>query len=86
MPVWQEQSRHPSVLPDPDFLNAYGDYLLFAQGAYWEAEPLYQRAVLAAERVIGPNHPHTKTFPATWEQRRASQGLPPNRGLPAQLG
>src|SRR5215469_1698366 len=59
--VWQEQSRHPSVSLDPGFLNAYGRYLEFAQGAYWEAEPLYQRALAARKRVLGAEHPGTLT-------------------------
>ena len=57
--VWQKQRQHPSISPDPAFLNAYGGYLSFAQGAYGEAEPLYQRALAASEQVLGAEHPDT---------------------------
>jgi hypothetical protein len=52
----QEQSRHPSVSPDPVFLNAYGGYLA-SQGAYREAEPLYRRSLAIQEKALGPGHP-----------------------------
>jgi hypothetical protein len=44
------------------------------------AEPLYQRAATAAERVLGAEHPDTKTIRANWEGLRASRRPPHLRG------
>jgi tetratricopeptide (TPR) repeat protein len=32
-----------------------------AQGKYSEAEPLYKRALVIWEKVLGPDHPHIAT-------------------------
>jgi tetratricopeptide (TPR) repeat protein len=39
-------------------LNQAGVYL-HERGRYWEAEPLYQRALVIREQALGPDHPHT---------------------------
>jgi tetratricopeptide (TPR) repeat protein len=43
-----------------ELLNETGSYL-HGRGRYAEAEPLYERALAIAEKVLGPEHPLTKT-------------------------
>ena len=38
--------------------------LLHKQGAYADARPLYERALVICKRVLGSNHPHTQTIQA----------------------
>jgi hypothetical protein len=48
----------------PDTLTAANDLagLYESQDRHEEAEPLCERALAGAERVLGPDHPHTKLF------------------------
>ena len=69
-------AEHPQTLVSVNNLAG----LYERQGRYGEAEPLYRRAVLGAERVLGADHPNTKIIRANWEGLRAPQGLPHNRG------
>ncbi|MBA2394609.1 MAG: tetratricopeptide repeat protein, partial [Ktedonobacteraceae bacterium] len=41
-------------------------YLYEKQGRYEEAKSLYMRACAIAERILGENHPSTRTFRANY--------------------
>ena len=56
-----ERKGTGSIIPTPMYLlnnlaNLYSD-----QGKNEEAEPLYQRALAIKEKMLGPEHPHTKS-------------------------
>jgi len=70
---------HPATatgLSDPaELLKAQGDYvatypfrnlaaILHAQWVYAEARPLFERALAIREKVLGPDHPDTRTTQA----------------------
>ena len=43
------------------FLNELG-YYLKDRAQYWEAEPLYQRAIVIGEKTLGPEHPNLASW------------------------
>ena len=48
--------EHPSVARSINNLAK----LYYSQGKYEKARPLYEEALVIAEKVLGENHPHTK--------------------------
>jgi hypothetical protein len=59
-------AEHPSTLVSVNNLAI----LYNTQGRTAEAEPLFQRALRGAERVLGPDHPHTRLFRENLERLR----------------
>jgi hypothetical protein len=57
---------------DPDVASSLNNLALLyhTQGKYAEAQPLYQRSLAICEKVLGPDHPHTRLVRSNWDALR----------------